>query len=70
MTKLPTKGQRFAIEAHGNLAELGKCRSGRNVWFFRHGTRCRFGNAQEIREDVAHFREYGALPPRAKHPQA
>lgn len=63
MTMLPKKGQRFAVKAHGKLAELGKCKSGRD-WFLSLGTRCRFGNAKEIREDIAHFRECGTLPPR------
>lgn len=64
MITLPRKGKENRVKIiaqSGASALLGKCSSGCG-WFLSVKPRCRFGNAQQIREDVQHFIVFGNLP--------
>lgn len=51
----------FVFEHRGNVFyQLGRGRD--CVWCF--GNRVRFGNKEEIQEDIDHVLEYGFLPPK------
>lgn len=67
MTTL-TVGERFEYTAHGRTFRL--CRLRRAVWFLRalDAERARFGDLEQIREDIAHTLTTGQLP--ARHASA
>ena len=62
MKALPKKGEEAIIIGYGKVTAVLR-KAGRD-WSLRCGRRVRWGNAQEIGEDIAYFREYGKLPPR------
>lgn len=65
--RLPSHGERIEVLAHGKRLYLK--RSGDGDWhaYIDGEDRVRFGNAAEIRADVAAFVECGCLP-RSKSP--
>ena len=62
--KLPHKGETVTIVGpSGETATLRHCNSGTDWVLVKDGFhRARFGNAAEIRQDIAAFQETGALP--------
>ena len=62
--KLPKRGEQpiEILGPNGEIIKLKKCNTG-NAWFLidQHG-RGRFGNAEHIQEDIAHFELCGVLP--------
>ena len=64
---LPRRGERVVVTAHGKMMTIRKSRTGTDYVMRVNGSaRVRWGNADETREDIAHFREHGALPPIAQ----
>lgn len=61
MKALPKKGEEVIITGYEKATAVLR-KAGRD-WSLRCGRRVRWGNAQEIREDIKHFQEYGKLPP-------
>ena len=62
--KLPKLGDK-PIEINGpngEIAKLKKCSSGKDWFLIDEHRRGRFGNAEHIREDIAHFELCGVLP--------
>jgi hypothetical protein len=63
---LPAKGETLTVSACGQTLTVRRNSCGRD-WhcFIVTGGRTRFGNADEIRQDIEYFRQSGALPPRS-----
>ncbi len=64
--QLPLNGDKLTVFAFGKTLTVARNSSGRDYHaFIEKGGRTRFGNAAEIRQDVAYFMESGNLPPRS-----
>ena len=62
--RLPRLGEVERVSAHGKVLIVKRNHTdGEWHCFIEHERRTRFGNASQIREDVAYFTEYGCLPP-------
>ncbi len=60
---LPNKGEALTIQAYGKTLTIKRNASGVDWHAFASDSRhTRFGNASEIRSDMAHFIETGTLP--------
>lgn len=60
-------GEKTEFIAHGMRFTVRKL--DRRTWSLRADgvERCRFGNKQQITEDIAHAEQVGTLPPRSPH---
>lgn len=64
---LPKKNQSpLEITAHGRALFVRRSLCAGRGWIAKLDQRVRWGNATEIREDIAHFQQYGMLPPKGK----
>lgn len=63
--KLPKKGEEIEISAHGKTMTI-KPASSRGEWVMKLGSRVRWGNREQVAQDIEHFRKMGALPPKEK----
>ncbi|MCK9355633.1 MAG: hypothetical protein M0R22_00570 [Dehalococcoidia bacterium] len=55
-------GETLTIVAHWKTLVVKKIKAGEYVACIKSSRHVRWGNSEQIREDIAHFEEHGTLP--------